>query len=269
MQSGSLTHNHSTVFYRYGGQGSIPLVCFHGYGETAAHFDFLEKQLSDRFFILAIDLPFHGQTVWNSRYVYPSDIADFILKILEALRIAAEDIHLLGFSMGGRLALSILPEWPDKIAKLVLLAPDGLKVNFWYWLATQSTPGNRFFRLTMSKPGWFMGMLRVSHKMGLINQSIFKFVQYYIHDEAVRKALYQRWTGFSRCRPDAEKIKSVFSKHPITFRVLYGKYDRIITPQTGKKFLDDVPGCKIEMVECGHQILHEKNAAHIVMAVLD
>jgi len=267
VQSGFITHNQSIIHYRYGGSGPTPLICFHGYGETSLHFDFLEKKLGGRFSIIAIDLPFHGQTVWNEKYVLPGALADITQRILEQLHLGGEQLHLLGFSLGGRLALCVLQELPQKVSKLVLLAPDGLKVNFWYWLATQSAVGNALFKFTMKRPGWFLGMLRAGNRLRLINQSIFKFVQYYIHDEKVRKDLYQRWTGLSKCTPDAVALKNILSKGGIQIRLLYGKYDRIITQQTGKKTLNSLPGCTIEVLDCGHQVLHEKNATAIVRAL--
>lgn len=268
MQSGFITHNHSTIHYRYGGLGSKPLVCFHGYAESSSSFDFLEKKVGAQFRIVAIDLPFHGQTDWKEKYVYSSQLADIIKKILEQLGAPCKDIHLLGFSLGGRMALCVLQELPDQVSRLVLLAPDGLRVNFWYWLATQSRVGNAIFKFTMSRPGWFLGMLRVSNRMRLINQSIYKFVEYYIHDERVRKELYERWTGLSKCSPHAATIKKILSKKNIGLRLLYGKYDRIITQQTGKKFQEGLTSCTIEVLNCGHQVLHEKNAEAIANALL-
>jgi pimeloyl-ACP methyl ester carboxylesterase len=45
---------------------------------------------------------------------------------------------LMGFSLDGRIALSVLELMPAGVSRLVLLAPDGLKINFWYWLSTQT-----------------------------------------------------------------------------------------------------------------------------------
>ena len=263
MQSGILSYKQSTIHYHFGGQGTVPLVCFHGYGETASHVDFLERYAGDRYKIVAIDLPFHGETDWKEKYITPADLASIVQNILQSLGVNAYNICLLGFSLGGRMALSVLQEMPAQVSKLVLLAPDGLKVNFWYWLATQSAVGNALFKFTMKKPGWFMGMLRVSNKLRLINQSIFKFVEYYIHDDKVRKELYERWTGLSKCTPDPKKIRIIIAEKEIVVNVLYGKFDRIITPQTGKKFLESLPGAKVEIVNSGHQVLHEKNAKEI------
>lgn len=267
MQPGSIQYDQSTIHYRHGGTGAIPLVCFHGYGETAANFDFLEKTAGDRYKIIAIDLPFHGQTSWNKKYVMPADLAGIVQQILQELNVGHDHVQLLGFSLGGRMALCVLQELPNRISKIVLLAPDGLTVNFWYWLATQSSVGNRLFHFTMKKPGWFMGMLRLSNKLRLLNQSIYKFVDYYIHDEHVRKALYERWTGLSKCTPDAALIKNIIARQQIPVHVLYGKYDRIITQQTGKKFMDSLPGSKVEMVNSGHLVLHEKNVKEITDAL--
>ncbi len=267
MQSGSINHNNSSVHFHYGGNGDMPLVCFHGYSETSAHFDFLEKYVGEQFRIIAIDLPFHGETEWKEKYVHPSDLAAVLKKILEQLGLANNKMYLLGFSLGGRMALCVLQELPSQVAKLVLLAPDGLKVNFWYWLATQSRIGNGLFKLTMKKPGWFLGLLRVSNKLRLINQSIYKFVEYYIHDDTVRKELYERWTGLSKCTPDAKKIKHIVAEQNIPVQVLYGKFDRIITQQTGRKFLETIPGAMVELLNCGHQVLHEKNAKEIANAL--
>ncbi|HEY0678052.1 MAG TPA: alpha/beta hydrolase [Chitinophagaceae bacterium] len=269
MQPGVLDYNGSVIHYSYGGHGSKPLICFHGYGETAEKFRFLEKRIGDSYRIIAVDLPFHGETEWNSKHVYPKDLSAITLQVIKKLEADETNIQLLGFSLGGRIALCLLEQMPEKISKLVLMAPDGLTVNFWYWLSTQTYLGNKAFRLTMAKPGWFLGMLRTGNRLGIINQSIYKFVEYYIHDEEVRKELYERWTGLSRCRPDISTIRKLIRKHKIAVELLYGKYDRIIGTERGRKFAEGIDSCRIEVLNCGHQVLHEKNADAIINALSD
>jgi pimeloyl-ACP methyl ester carboxylesterase len=268
MQSGHLVYRQSTIHYRYGGEGARPLVCFHGYGESSGNFDFLEKSLGNDYTIIAPDLPFHRETIWNEGVVDIAMLADVVVKLLEHLKIAPADIHLLGFSLGGRLALCVLQELKDRVSKVVLLAPDGLTINFWYWLSTQTVAGRSLFRLTMSKPGWFLGMLSVANKVKLLNQSIYKFVKYYIHDDEVRKELYERWTGLRNCSPDTGKVKELVQQHRIIVHLLYGRHDRIIGHKKGERFLKELPGCRVEVLNCGHQVLHEKNIEAIVKALL-
>lgn len=263
MQSGFFNYRSSLIHYRFGGQGKQALVCFHGYGESSGHFDFLEKTLGGSHFIVAIDLPFHGQTQWKEPNLDGALLSDLVISLLQHLEADAGKFQLMGFSMGGRMALCVLQQVPSRIAKLVLLAPDGLTVNFWYWLSARTAAGNALFKFTMRKPGWFLGMLRASNKLRLINQSIYKFVDYYIHDAEVRKQLYERWTGMRHCSPSMKKLRQIIQQHNIPVRLLYGKYDRIISHSRGSRLFGNVTNCTIHVLDCGHQVLHQKNAAAI------
>ena len=110
------------------------------------------------------------------------------LKLLNAIisNRQHQNLTLLGFSLGGRIAFSLYQAQPETIEKIILLAPDGLKVNFWYWLSTQTLIGNNLFAFTMKYPGWFLGFLKMANKLKLVNASIFKFVNYYIGNKEVR-----------------------------------------------------------------------------------
>jgi pimeloyl-ACP methyl ester carboxylesterase len=158
---------------------------------------------------------------------------------------------------------------PEQIAKLVLLAPDGLKVNFWYWLSTQTWLGNKFFRLTMKKPGWFFGFLKLLNKLKLVNASIFKFVNYYIGDAEVRRLLYARWTTLRKIKPGITIIKKNIVELKTPVRLVYGKHDRIILSSVGQKFRKGIEEyCTISVIPAGHQVLHEKHAEEILNALL-
>src|SRR5438477_13115821 len=102
-----------------------------------------------------------------------------MLKNKEATLEGNDKITLMGFSLGGRMALALYEKMSPSVERLVLLAPDGLKVNFWYWLSTQTWIGNRLFLFTMNHPSWFFSFLKGLNKLKLVNVSIFKFVNYY------------------------------------------------------------------------------------------
>jgi hypothetical protein len=157
---------------------------------------------------------------------------------------------------------------PGEISKLILLAPDGLKVNGWYKLATQTWIGNRFFKFTMKQPGWFFGMLRVFNRLGFVNKSIFKFVNYYIGDKDVRESLYTRWTALRKFKPRLSRIKKSIAAHKTETRLFYGKHDRIIVSAAGNKFSEGIdPYCRIDVIEAGHQVLHENYVREILGAL--
>jgi len=273
MEAQRLSYKNSVIsWYRFG-QGSLPVICFHGYGEDATSFEFLGHHAGEQFSFYAIDLPFHGLTVWNDRHPFsPEDLLQIIEKIFVQGNHKPETINqkllLLGYSLGGRVALSFCQAVPGEVSKMVLVAPDGLKVNFWYWLATQTWLGNKFFAFTMKHPGWFFGFLRIMNKLGLVNASIFKFVNYYIGDAGVRSDLYKRWTVLSKLRPRRSKIKNVIPAHRITVRLIYGKHDRIILSSVGEKFRKGLEEhVTIKVIPSGHQVLHEKHISDLLFAL--
>ena len=275
MQSFFLTYKSSRIHYLKGGHGNKLLLCFHGYGKTADSFAFLEASLAEDFTLLAIDLPFHGRTEWKEGLSFGmEDLLAILEEILsrERGRTSGKDskFFLLGFSLGGRIALSLLEKMPDRIEKIVLLAPDGLRVNPWYWLATQNRPGNRMFRFTMKHPGWFFIILRTGHLFGLINLSVYKFTANYINDPAGREDLYLRWTTLRNFRPGISNIKSLILERKISVRFLYGQYDRIIPSERGAQFLKSIPFYgKLFILPSGHHLLLEKYLGPILSVLKD
>ncbi len=266
MHPSFLAYKNSRVaWYRFG-NGPQCVVCFHGFGETATGFSFLPGYAEVEFSFYAIDLPFHGQTEWREGLEFTHhDLLSIIDQITGG---SATTWKLLGFSLGGRIALSLYQAKPERVEKLVLLAPDGLKVNFWYWIATRTWPGNRFFSFSMKYPGWFFGLLKLGNKLNLVNKSVFKFVNYYVGDKEARLVLYQRWTSLRRLKPNLEKIKTYIRANKTNTTLLYGKHDRIILSSVGEKFQRGIEAyCTLTVIEAGHQVLHENYANEIVRAL--
>jgi pimeloyl-ACP methyl ester carboxylesterase len=274
MKERQVVYKKSRISFYCFGSGPKVAICFHGYGQEAASFTFLEKYADNQYTFYSIDLPFHGKTEWNDGFAFTNtDLSQIIEEILRQrnykLQIPNCKLTLIGFSLGGRVALSFLQANPEKVEKLILLAPDGLKVNFWYWLATQTWLGNKFFAFTMKKPDWFFGMLKLMNKLKLVNASIYKFVNYYIGDVTVRRLLYQRWTTLRKLKPNLSLIKSYITKQNITVRLIYGKHDRIILSSVGEKFKKGIEEqCTLTVIHSGHQVLHEKHVGEILPALL-
>lgn len=271
VQHRFLAYKNSTINYYRIGNGPEPVICFHGYGETGEGFSFLEKTAGDTHTFLAIDLPLHGRTIWNEGLNFSNkDLVDIINLLLAENNYQSQTTNykLIGFSLGGRIALSLYELQPQQFSKVVLLAPDGLKVNFWYWLSTQTWIGNRFFAFTMKYPGWFFGFLQLLNKLKLVNASIFKFINFYIGDKTARENLYNRWTALRKIKPSLSSIKEAIKKNGSLFRLVYGRHDRIILSSVGEKFRSGIEdNCSISVIAAGHQVLHEKHAEEIVKAL--
>jgi pimeloyl-ACP methyl ester carboxylesterase len=100
-----------------------PLVLIHGLGATKAEFLPTVPALAPHFRTIAIDLPGFG----DSDKPFPAKYdARFFARWVEALldALGLEHTHLLGHSMGGRVALEVGMRTPKRIDRLVLMTPS-------------------------------------------------------------------------------------------------------------------------------------------------
>ena len=100
-----------------------PLVMLHGLGGTKASFLPTVAALSGRYRTIAVDLPGFGDSGKPLGAPYdPTFFADSVVSLLDALDL--DRVHVLGHSLGGRAALEIALEHPERIEGLVLAAPS-------------------------------------------------------------------------------------------------------------------------------------------------
>ncbi|MBD1864084.1 MULTISPECIES: 2-succinyl-6-hydroxy-2,4-cyclohexadiene-1-carboxylate synthase [Trichocoleus] len=115
--------------YSLQGDPSQPLVLFlHGFLGDCHDFDSVISLLANQFCCLAVDLPGHGKTKvrgGNEPYAMPQT-AQGLVQLLEQLEISP--CSLVGYSMGGRLALYLALNFPQFFHRVGLeSASPGLK----------------------------------------------------------------------------------------------------------------------------------------------
>lgn len=111
------------------GQETLPVIVFlHGFTGSTATWHEVMAQLKGRFQLIAIDLTGHGKTsipVEVSRYRMEEQLAD-LESVFTYLDLT--DFTLVGYSMGGRVALAYTIEYPERVHSLILeSASPGLK----------------------------------------------------------------------------------------------------------------------------------------------
>lgn len=261
IESYYVTYKNSEVHYLKFGSGTSYVVCFHGYGEDASSFLFLQSSLEKDYTFIAVDLPFHGKTVWNeSLLLEPSSLVQIIGKIIP---LDFQKVSLLGYSMGGRVALHLMEIIPGKIERAVLIAPDGLHKNFWYWFSTQTAAGNSLFSRAMQKPKLMFWLMRLGKNAGLLNKSIFKFAHAYLDDAHERDVLYKRWTTMKLFKPKLRLLTSLIKEHSIQLRMIFGSYDRVILVKRSERLSKSKSFVRVKVIKAGHQLLKDKYAKDI------
>jgi len=126
MQLNYFTVDDATYAYTMDGHGET-LVLLHGFTGSSTTWESYIKRWKKEFQVIAIDMPGHGKTVCQT----PRSMEKFCEDVYHFLtHLQCEKIHLLGYSMGGRAALSFALLYPEHIRSLVLeSASPGLKTE--------------------------------------------------------------------------------------------------------------------------------------------
>jgi pimeloyl-ACP methyl ester carboxylesterase len=100
-----------------------PVLAIHGLGATKGSFVPTVVGLADRFRVIAFDLPGFGDSDKPIGVRYdPGYFADTIIDLLDTLEL--ERVHLIGNSLGGRIALEVALRAPHRVERVALLAPS-------------------------------------------------------------------------------------------------------------------------------------------------
>ncbi|MBW4659658.1 MAG: 2-succinyl-6-hydroxy-2,4-cyclohexadiene-1-carboxylate synthase [Drouetiella hepatica Uher 2000/2452] len=123
--------NHYRFHYCVRGRSSHPPILFlHGFLGDLREFDQAMSLLSNQFYCIAIDLPGHGKTqvLGCDRYYTLVDTAEGLVQALKIFSI--QKFFLVGYSMGGRIALYLTLNFPEHFHKTLLeSASPGLKTE--------------------------------------------------------------------------------------------------------------------------------------------
>lgn len=106
--------NYKNISIRFddGGEG-IPVVLLHGYLESLNIWDGIACKLSEKYRVIAIDLPGHGETGIIEEASSMEFMAETVKVVLDYLQI--EKCILFGHSMGGYATLAFLERYPERL----------------------------------------------------------------------------------------------------------------------------------------------------------
>lgn len=105
------------LHYQTLGEG-LPLVLIHGLFGSADNWGNIAKHFAQHFQVISIDLRNHGRSPHSESQSY-ADMAYDLLELCDAL--ALEQIHLLGHSLGGKVAMQFATQYPERVSKLIVV----------------------------------------------------------------------------------------------------------------------------------------------------
>ncbi len=105
------------LHYQSLGQGQ-PLILLHGLFGSADNWGKVARHFSQNYQVISVDLRNHGRSPHNASQSY-ADMANDLVELCDTLHLNI--IHLLGHSLGGKIAMQFATQHPERVDKLLIV----------------------------------------------------------------------------------------------------------------------------------------------------
>ncbi|MFN0048111.1 MAG: alpha/beta fold hydrolase [Cytophagales bacterium] len=237
------------------GNGEKALLCFHGYGLDKNSFLPFENKYGNEYTLYSFDLFAHGKSEYGKGD--KALLLDDWKLMLDSFLIQEniERFSILAFSMGGKVALCSFELYQNKVDEVILIAPDGIKTNFWYSAATYPGFLNTFFRYTIFNPSRYFKVITLLKFLRLADKSLLKFAENEMDTATKRVRVYFSWMIYRYFRPNLENIIQISESKKIPFTFYTGTFDRIVQAKHVAIFVKRMKFVKHTDLDCGHTSL--------------
>jgi pimeloyl-ACP methyl ester carboxylesterase len=231
-----------------------PVLMLHGLGATKASFLSTIAALADRYRTIAIDLPGFGDSDKPLRAPYDARyFASSVVSLLDSL--GHERAHLIGNSMGGRVAIEVGLRHPDRVGRLALLAP----ALAW----KRARPLAPYLRLVRPELGLLQPVSRrVAERLlramipgatlGWIAAGIDEFLRVYLTPRG-RVAFYAAARHIYLERPDGpEGFWTRLGELAVQSLFVWGRQDQFVPVTFAPHVKRVLPGARHLELDCGH-----------------
>jgi pimeloyl-ACP methyl ester carboxylesterase len=248
------------------GSGSRIIIAFHGFGRKPEDFLIFKPLLNAGQSLVSVHLFRHGRSRFPDDRIpdQPLGTAEFaecMAALIDSL--GAGKVDLLGYSLGGKVALCLIEQIPERIREVLLFAPDGLKINPLYKWTSNTRSGRALYRQVLHKPNLFFKSADLARWSGILSEKIHRFVLHHMDTYEKRKLVYDVWLIYRNFEPNQGKIREMCDTHNILINLVFGKFDRIIPPGNGQRLLAHWRPEALHVVEKGHLLLSGDVASEI------
>lgn len=257
--------------YEILGNGTEPLLVFHGIGQTGKEcFGAFEHELGSHFKIYAFDLPFHGKSAslfqdgrWDrgDEPVSAGEWREFISAFLGQHGISR--FSVAGFSLGGRFALATLDLFFDRIEKAWLIAPDGVVDQPLYRLATGSRMMRGVFFSVMKRRKTLQKFAAILKDLGFIHMSLARILNRLTASDEHTMLVFRSWTNFRELKAPREFYRKDSSCFKDKVFLFLGKYDHLVKERDVKPLLRKLERSQVIWLNSGHTTSVDAAASEI------
>ncbi|MDZ4822383.1 MAG: alpha/beta hydrolase [Flavobacteriales bacterium] len=250
------------------GDGSDAILCFHGFGRKAEDFEIFLPLLSTNQRMISINLFAHGKSEFPESRIdhiplQPNEWKELLEAFSKEQKI--DCFHLVGYSMGGRVAMMTTLLMPERVQSVLLMAPDGLKKNPLYSFASGTPIGRWLYRKLIENPKPLFATAKFLNKLGLMNDKLHRFVHVHLDTREKRMQVHDAWIIYRKMFPHLKKLSALIREKKFVFNMIFGKYDSVIRVKLGEK-LSRIIGSDqhLHEIELGHRLMAKQVVEYII-----
>ena len=256
------------LHHRDEGAGA-PLLLLHGLTASLSSWERCAELLAGKRRVVRLDLPGHGLTGPHpaARYGW-ADMASLAARFLDELGI--ERASVAGSSLGGAVAWQLAARFPERVDRLVLLAPIGYpmpgRLPWPLRLLAHPVLGPALSRFTPRRE--FMKRLAATYGDPARIDPDDADRQFRLFRRAGNRAALG---AFLRGGPIPDPRPLLAGIRAPTL-LLWGSRDRVAPPAAAERFARDIPGAVVQVIEgAGHAPMTElpEETAAAILAFLD
>jgi pimeloyl-ACP methyl ester carboxylesterase len=237
------------------------VLCLHGFGRKPEDFEIFAHELKDNERMVAIGFWSHeGSDSFTPKELKEGLSVDawvaqfhFILN-----HYGVEKCRLLCYSMGGRLGLMLVQESGRNISSTKFLASDGLTRNKLYAFTVGTILGRSIANGLKKNGNVVIHLARLLKNLKLLPVKLFRFVEFYMHERAIREQVFDVWMGYRKCYPKMKFIAHSIEQHTTPTEFIFGKHDVVIPWKHGNKLrsmTSHLPYVEWKLWDKGHKLM--------------
>jgi pimeloyl-[acyl-carrier protein] methyl ester esterase len=252
----------SDLYLEVTGKGP-DVVLLHGWGLNLRVWDGLVGELSAHFRFIALDLPGHGRSAWQAGQSTPAEHA---WRIHGALASVSDHYSLLGWSLGGQIALDLAAAMPSQVERLTLVAttPKFVASSDWPHGMAPASLTKLAAQLRADYQRTVQDFLDLQVRGGIERAAVLQQLRnsLFVHGEATPDALAN---GLQRLGNG--DLRGTLPHVRMPALVIAGQYDRITRPAASEALARALPDARyVEMRRAAHApfLSHAKEFAALV-----
>ncbi|MCW5724465.1 MAG: alpha/beta fold hydrolase [Maricaulaceae bacterium] len=231
------------------------VILFHGFTFSLESFDAWAEGLRGDFRVIRADLPGHGFTGPDpqERYSVP-ETAAFIGALMDALEI--ERAAVAGNSLGGLAAWRFAAENPDRVTRLVLIAPGAYSINNVTEIPVPVPPMVEAYLRQAPAPFVAAATAALYGDPARLRPETLARVQAMMTAPGNGDAFVRRLSVFTLPAPEA-----TLARVSAPTLILWGGRDAMIPAAHGERLVRDIPHARLIVYDDLGHVPHEEAAA--------